>query len=171
MEIGSLDNLAFQKAEDTHVEMMLGIYNFYLINTTATFDHIPVSRDEFTRRIFICHEKYSTYLIRYSEEIAGFCFITQFRIKPPYNRTAEIGVYLKPESIGRGIGGEAILFLEKVAIGKQIRVLIASVSGENTSSLKLVQKMGYQECAHYREVGEKFGRLLDVVDFQKILKT
>ncbi|MBI2329156.1 MAG: N-acetyltransferase [Chloroflexi bacterium] len=104
-------------------------------------------------------------------ETAGFCFLTQYKKKEAYNRTAEIGVYLNPEFTGKGLGSSVVAFLEKVASSKQIRVVLASISGENTASIKLFQRMGFEKCAHYREVGEKFGRLLDVVDYQKILGT
>ena len=77
-------------------------------------------------------------------------------------------MYLKPEFTGKGIGKIAVDFLEKVAI-KQIKVIIASISGENAASIKLFQKMGYDQCAHYKQVGEKFGRLQDIVDYEKIL--
>jgi L-amino acid N-acyltransferase YncA len=46
---------------------------------------------------------------------------------------------------------------------------VASISAENTSSIRLSQQMGYEQCAHYKQVGEKFGRLVDVVEYQKIL--
>jgi L-amino acid N-acyltransferase YncA len=29
--------------------------------------------------------------------------------------------------------------------------------------------MGYEKCAHYKHVGEKFGRFVDVIDYEKIL--
>ena len=166
-----MENLTFQKADETDLDAILSIYNFYIVTTTAIFDYGPIPEDEIRRRIFIDHEKYQTYLIRNCNDVAGFCFITQFRKKKAYDRTAEIGVYLKPEFTGKGIGRETITFLEKEAIDKQIKVLIASISSENTKSIKLILKMGYERCAQYKEVAEKFDRLLDIVVFQKILKT
>ena len=166
-----MENLGFQKAEENDLETILDIYNFYIVTTTATFDHSKISREELLQRIFIGHEKYQTFLICYCNETAGFCFLTQYRKKEAYDSTAEIGVYLKPEFTGKGVGKEAVAFLEKVAISKQIRVVLASISGENIASTKLFQRMGFEKCAHYREVGEKFGRFLDIIDYQKILRT
>jgi phosphinothricin acetyltransferase len=164
-----MDNLTFQKAEENDLDIMLELYNFYLVTTTATFDYKPISREEFLHRIFITHEKYQTYLIRCQNETAGFCFLTQYHKKEAYNRTAEIGLYLKPEYTGRGIGEIAVAFLEKAAISKQIKVIVASISGENAASIKLFQKMGYKQCAYYKQIAEKFGRLLDIVEYEKIL--
>jgi phosphinothricin acetyltransferase len=164
-----MDNLIFHKAEEKDLESILELYNYYIVSTTAIFDQNKISREEFLQRIYVGHEKYQTYVIQYCNEPAGFCFLTQYRKKEAYDRTAEIGVYLKPEFIGKGIGSSVIAFLEKVANSKQIRVVLASISGENTASVKLFQRMGFEKCAHYREVAEKFGRFLDIVDYQKIL--
>ena len=77
----SLDNLIFQKAEETDLDTMLSIYNFYIVTTTATFDYNLISEDEFRRPIFINHGQYQTYLIHNYNDIAGFCFITQLEEK------------------------------------------------------------------------------------------
>jgi phosphinothricin acetyltransferase len=164
-----MDNLTFQPALENDLAVMLELYNFYIMTTTATFDHGQITPEEFRQRLFIGHEKYRTYLIRLHDETVGFCFLTQYRKKAAYDRTAEIGLYLKSEFTGKGIGDEAAAFLEKIAVSKGIRIIIASISGENTASLKLFQKMGYERCAHYRQVGEKFGRFVDVIDYEKIL--
>jgi phosphinothricin acetyltransferase len=164
-----MDNLTFQPAAANDLAAMLELYNFYIMNTTATFDHGQITPEEFRQRLFIGHEKYRTYIIRRDKETAGFCFLMQYRKKAAYDRTAEIGLYLKPEFTGKAIGDEAVTFLEKIAVNNGIRVIIASISGENTASIKLFQKMGYEKCAHYKQVGEKFGRFVDVIDYEKIL--
>jgi L-amino acid N-acyltransferase YncA len=166
-----MQNLTFQKASENDLEAILDVYNFYITTTTATFDLAPVTAEEFCQRIFINHDKYGVFLIRCGNELAGFCFINQFKRKKAYDRTAETGLYLKPAFTDKGMGREAVAFLEKTALDKQIRVLVTSISAENIASIKLMQKLGYEQCAHYKEVGEKFGRIIDVLDFQKILKS
>ncbi len=164
-----MKNLTFQKARETDLDVILEIYNFYILTSTATFDVGPISKEELLERISINHEIYQTYLIHYENEMIGFCFLTQFRKKKAYERTAEMGLYLKPQFTNKGLGKEATAFLEQVAAGRQIKVLVASICGENLASIRLAQEMGYEQCAHYKQVGEKFNRLLDVVEFQKVL--
>ena len=59
--------------------------------------------------------------------------------------------------------------LEKTAFKHGIKVLIGIISGDNQSSIKLFEKCGFEKCGHYKQVGEKFGKILDVVSYQKIL--
>ena len=97
------------------------------------------------------------------------CFLTQFRKKPAYDKSAEIGIYLKPEKTGQKLGPNIIKFLEEYAKENQIEVIIASISGENVNSIKLFNRMGYERCAHYKTIAVKFNRRLDLIHYQKIL--
>jgi phosphinothricin acetyltransferase len=80
-----------------------------------------------------------------------------------------VTIYLKPEYTGKGVGSRALEFLEKVAVEKKFHVLLAIICGENEQSINLFMRRGFEKCGHYREVGRKFGRLLDVVSYQKII--
>jgi phosphinothricin acetyltransferase len=71
--------------------------------------------------------------------------------------------------VGRGLGGRGAQFIEDVAKSNGIHVLVATICGENEASIRLFERNGYEKCAHFREVGKKFGRWLDVVAYQKIL--
>jgi phosphinothricin acetyltransferase len=48
-----------------------------------------------------------------------------------------------------------------------IHVLIGTLCGENYASIRLLEHMGYTKAAHLRNVGEKFGKILVVVMYQK----
>ena len=164
-----MDELYYKEVLKDELNIILNIYNYYIENTTANYYHNSVPVEILKSHIFINHDKYKTYLVYYQNDLIGFCYITRFRKKEAYYRTAEIGIYLKPEFAGMKFGEQIIPYLEKNAKSNQIKVLIASISNENSASIKLIEKMGYTKCAHYKEVAEKFGRILDVVDYQKIL--
>lgn len=159
--------IEFLEAKENDLNIMLDIYNNYIANSTVTFDLDKVTLEEFKNRIFINHSRYKTFLIYMDNELIGFCFLTQFRKKAAYDKTVELGLYLKPQFTGKGLGREIVSYLEHIAKQNQFEIIIASVSGENTSSLKLFKKLGYEQCAHYKEIAEKFGRKVDLIDFQK----
>ncbi len=163
-----MKKISFKEADENDLDIILDIYNYYILNTTANYYRKSVSSDILRSHIFINHDRYKTYLVYDQNEFAGFCYLTQFRKKDAYHRTGEIGVYLLPEHTRKKIGEQIITYLESVAKANQFKVIIASISNENTASNKLVQRMGFTKCAHYKEVAEKFGRLLDVIDYQKI---
>jgi phosphinothricin acetyltransferase len=145
------------------------IYDYYILNSTATFHKDLISIEELKSVILIAHPKYKSFLIDYEGETCGYCYISQYKKRPAYDRTAEITIYLKPEYSGKGIGKETLKLLETVAKNNEISVLIGIITGENQASIRLFEKCGYEKCAHFKKVGEKFDRLLDVVAYQKII--
>jgi phosphinothricin acetyltransferase len=54
------------------------------------------------------------------------------------------------------------------ALGKH--VLIAGVDADNAASLRFHERLGFERVGHFREVGFKFGRWLDLVLMQRILE-
>jgi L-amino acid N-acyltransferase YncA len=164
-----MENLLYKEAREEDLPHILDIYNYYIINSTANYYLSPILIQQFKNHVFTNHDTYKTYLIYNKDKMLGFCFITQFRKKDAYARTAEVGIYLKPDFTGKKFGEQIISQLEKVSKSNNIKVLIASISGENMPSMKLFEKMEYVQCAHYKQVAEKFGRILDTIDYQKIL--
>jgi len=116
------------------------------------------------------NKKYRSFLIKAENECYGFCYITQYKKRQAYDRTAEISLYLKSEFTGKGIGNTVLPFLEKVAKDNGISVLIGIISGDNGDSIKLFERNGYEKCGHLKQVGEKFNKILDVVSYQKIIQ-
>lgn len=164
-----MKEITFNNMREEDLSAALEIYNHYIATTTATFDPGPISMEKFRTRILLNHDLYKAYTIRQDGEIAGFCFLCQFKKHESYDRTAEVGIYLKPGQIRRGLGKRAVEHLEQVAAAKGLRILLASISGENEGSIEFFRGLGWEQCAHFRKIGEKWGRTIDVVFFQKSL--
>ena len=157
----------FKQVEKSDLPKIKVIYDWYILNSTATFHTEPINIEELGDMIFIEHPVYCSYLIYLETSLVGYCYLTNYKKRQAYNRTAEITVYLSPEYCGKGIGNEVLLFLENQAIQVGLKNLIGIISGNNRGSITLFEKSGYSRCAHFRNVGEKFGEILDVVAFQK----
>lgn len=161
--------IEFLELDEIYLPQILEIYNYYIKNTTATFHIHPLTLNEMRRIVFYSDPRFKTFVIFNNDQLCGYCILTRFKAREAYRITAEATLYLKPEFTGKGIGSQALRFLEKLARQKGFHSLIGGICGENTASLKLFEKNGYTKCAHYKEVGKKFGRLLDIVHYQKLL--
>jgi phosphinothricin acetyltransferase len=78
-------------------------------------------------------------------------------------------VYVRKEYHRRGIGRmleEAIIDHARSA---GFHTLIARIAGESAGSLRLHENLGFVHIGTMKEVGRKFGRLLDVHMMQKML--
>jgi len=166
-----MEETAFTDMQEEDLPVVLDIYNHYIATTTATFDPGPISIETLRTRILLNHGLYKAYVIHHVGEMVGFCFLSQFRKHESYDGTAEVGVYLKPEHTRRGLGTKAVRHLGQVGTAKGLRVLIASISGENEGSVEFFRRLGWEQCAHFKGVGEKWGRAIDVIFFQKSLES
>lgn len=160
-------NIIFQDLKVADFELVKNIYDWYIHNSTATFHTEPITVAQLSEFIFVGHELYPAYLIFAGGNVAGYCYLTAYRNRQAYLRTAEITVYLKKDFTGKGVGEKALVHLEQQARVKGLKNLIATIAGGNHASIKLFEKVGYCQCAHFKNIGEKFGQVLDVVMFQK----
>ncbi|PWD98494.1 GNAT family N-acetyltransferase [Marinilabilia rubra] len=162
--------VTFEKATLNDLVAIKEIYDYYITETTATFHTHPISFEELREVIPFYDKRYPSFLVKVEDKTAGYCYLSSFKKRQAYDRTAEATVYLKPEFCGQGIGFKTVTFLEEVAKKKNIKVLVGVITGTNENSIALFAKCGFEKCAHYKQVGQKFDELLDVVAYQKILE-
>jgi phosphinothricin acetyltransferase len=162
--------IKFEKATLNDLVAIKEIYDYYITETTATFHTHPVSFEELREIIPFHNKKYPSFIVKADGKTAGYCYLCQFKKRQAYDRTAEATVYLKPEYCGQGIGFQTVSFLEKEALKRDIKVLLGTITGTNENSIRLFAKCGFEKCAHFRQVGQKFNELLDVVIYEKILE-
>lgn len=160
-------DIRFEEIKEQDLPEVKKIYDWYIANSTATFHTEPIRIDQLKEFIYIDHPLYSSYFICAGSDIAGYCFLTYYKNRQAYQRTAEITVYLKPDFCQKGLGRMALQYLENKAKEKGLKNLIGIISGDNDKSIKLFAHAGFTQCAHFKNVGEKFNKVLDVLAFQK----
>lgn len=161
--------LKFVPTQESHVDKILDIYNYYIANSTATFSIEPLSREEMKSILFSGLLRFPSYAMVVDEKIVGYVLMNRYKPREAYDKTAEVTVYLHPDEVGKGYGNQAMSFIEGVAVEYQFHALLGVICAENTESVSLFKKHGYFQCAHFREVGEKFNRVLDVLIYEKLI--
>ncbi len=161
--------IEFFPVTEQDLPLVKEIYDYYILNTTATFHAEKITIDELREFLFIGDPKYPSFLIRENGDVIGYCFLTRYKKRQAYDRTAEISIYLAPERMGKGIGPIAMKYLEEAARKAGIRVLVCTLSADNRASIRLCEKAGYEQAGQLKRIGEKFGKVLDVVIYQKEL--
>ncbi len=156
-------------------QSILDIYNEAVLNTTASYDYEPSTLE---RRLawFDAHER-DDYAIWVAVDeaapngprVIGWSSLSRFHDRPGYRFTCENSIYVAAERRGQGIGNTLMTPLITSARKRGLHVIIAAIDASNEASIRLHAKHGFQKVAHFREVGFKFGRWLDVVDMQLTL--
>lgn len=104
------------------------------------------------------------------DDILGHATYFQFRGGPGYARSMEHTVVLHPQAWGRGTGRRLMSAIEEHARSAGTHSMIAGVSSENPNGIAFHARIGYRHVATIPEVGYKFGRWMDLVVMQKLLK-
>ncbi len=144
------------------------IYNDAVLNTIATFDTQPKTLEE-QKAWFDEHGmKYPLMVAEIDGAITGWASLSRWSGRCAYANTAEISVYVSGTHRGKGIGGK--LVREIVAEGQRVglHTLIARIADGNEVSIRLHESAGFKHIGIMHEVGEKFGKLIDVYMMQKI---
>lgn len=138
------------------------IYNYYILNTHHTFETEPLEVEEMLERIGEVGDKYPFLVAEEDDVILGYVYATQFKLRQAYKHSVEASIYVRHEAKQKGIGSEIYeKFLEKIA-ETSIHAIMAGISLPNDASVRFHQKIGFEKVAHFKEVGYKLGRWIDV---------
>lgn len=150
---------------------MLAIYNEIVANTTAIYNDKPSSLDE--RREWLRVRRgggWPVLAAMRGDELVGYASFAEFRgAWPGYLHSVEHSVYVRADCRHQGIGSALVRSLLPLAAALDKHVMIGGIDAANEGSLRLHERLGFQRVAHFREVGRKFGRWLDLVFVQRFV--
>jgi phosphinothricin acetyltransferase len=164
-----MNSVSFKPYDETYLPEILDIYTYYIVNSTATCQITPIDMDAMRQILEPESPRYKSFVILEDGVLCGYALFTRFKTREAYNDTAEATIYLRQGYTGKGIGGLALELIEKEAKAAGIHVLVALISSENSSSIRLFEKCGYFKCADFKECSFKFGRYFGLVCLQKII--
>lgn len=145
------------------------IYNYYVLKTSITFEEHPVQKDEMTKRIRETTAKLPWLIWCANGHILGYCYASAWKNRPAYRLSVETTVYLHAEALGNRIGSQLYEALISELQQRSVHAAIAGIALPNPASIALHEKFGFEKVAHFKEVGFKFGRWIDVGYWQLII--
>jgi phosphinothricin acetyltransferase len=164
--------ISIRDANQTDLPQILGIYNDVIEQTTAVFSYskhtIEMRTEWFQSRQ---QGNFPIYVAEYENEILGFSSYGPFRTWPAYQYTVENSIYVAKSHRGRGISKLLMKPLIEQAIRQQYHVIIAGIEASNQISIRIHESFGFTEVAHFKEVGYKFGKWLDLKFLELVLHT
>jgi phosphinothricin acetyltransferase len=164
--------ITIRPAIETDLPAILNIYNDVIVNTTAVFEYRPHTLD--MRKVWFAAKQEQGHPVFVAEEngvLLGLSSIGPFRAWAAYQYTVENSVYVAHAARGKGIG--KLLLPPVIAAAKQLNLhtIVAGIEATNEASLRLHRFFGFEESAHFKQVGYKFGRWLDLKFLQLLLDT
>lgn len=146
------------------------IYNHYVAHTIVTFEEAAIAADEMLRRIDDVRGSALPWLVAEEDgRVVGYAYATRWRMRSGYRFSTEVTVYLSPDNGGRGLGSQLYTELFARLRARGVHAVMGGIALPNEASIALHEKFGLQKVAHFRQVGFKFDRWIDVGYWQAVL--
>ncbi|HUI06707.1 MAG TPA: GNAT family N-acetyltransferase [Verrucomicrobiae bacterium] len=161
--------MTIRRAGLADVPAITDIYNEAILTTTATFDTEPKSVAERTEWLQSHDERHPVLVAEMAGKVVGWAALTRWSERHAYEDTAETSFYVHSTYRGRGIGRKLKAAIIEEARRLRYHTLLARVAEGSGESVHLNEDAGFVHVGTLKEVGRKFGRLLDVHIMQKLL--
>lgn len=145
------------------------IQNHYVVHSTATFLTEPLTLEQRLAWLGGRSPAHPVTVAQVDGSIVGWGALEIFRTRPAYRHTAELSIYVHHDRHRRGTGRAILADLLARARALKYHALVGGCCSESTAIIALLEASGFTRVAHFREVGRKFGRWLDVVFLQILL--
>jgi phosphinothricin acetyltransferase len=151
-----------RKVDLADAAQIADIYNYYILNTHHTFETEALSVEEMETRIVETSEDYPYLVAEFDGVIQGYVYAAQFKLRQAYKHSVEVSIYVRNQAKQKGIGSDLYQRMLEELAETDVHALMAGISLPNEASVRFHEKLGYEKVAHFREVGYKLGRWVDV---------
>src|SRR3954451_13894049 len=156
-------DIIIREAVREDILQMLNIYNEVILNTTAVYNYDPHTLEMRTEWFETKQQQgFPVFVAEENNVIVGFSTIGPFRAWQAYKYTVENSVYVKADCRGKGVGKLLMPPLINAAKRLGLHAIVAGIDATNDVSIVLHKQFGFVEVAHFKEVGYKFDRWLDL---------
>ena len=147
------------------------IYNYEVRTGVATLDLEEKTLDERQAWLEVHNtENHPLYVSECDGVVSGYVSLSSYREKEAYCSTVELSIYIAPEYRGMGIASALMDFILDLA-RKDPRThnVVSVITAGNAASVHLHEKFGFTYCGTIPQVGTKFGRCLDIVNYSLLV--
>lgn len=138
------------------------IYNYYILNTVVTFEESALSIGEMQTRITAKDPNMPWMVYEIENQVIGYAYASNWKHRSAYNLSLESTIYLDPKASDKGFGTKLYGALIKQLEHQKFHAIIGGISLPNEASIRLHEKLGFKKVAHFKEVGFKFNKWVDV---------
>ncbi len=157
-----------RRAEPSDLESITTIYNDAVLKTVSTFDTEPKTVDERASWFEEHGPRHPILVAESGGTVAAWISLSEWSDRRAYSDTAEVSLYVAENFRGKGIGGKLLEAALNEGREVGLHTIVSRIAGGNDTSVRLHESFGFQHIGIMKEVGRKFGKLIDVYLMQKI---
>ncbi|KAF1071717.1 MAG: L-methionine sulfoximine/L-methionine sulfone acetyltransferase [Pseudomonas citronellolis] len=162
--------MLIRDAIEADLAALRDIYNDAVLNTTAIFNDQVIDTDN--RRAWLEQRRQAGFPVLVAERdgsVVGYASYGPWRAFDGFRETVEHSVYVRADQRGQGLGPLLMQALIARAKAQGLHVMVAGIESGNLASIALHQRLGFTVTGQMPQVGQKFGRWLDLTFMQLTL--
>lgn len=156
--------------KESDISSCLKIYNWYILNSSATFEITPLTLDAFRQRVHTIQKKYPWIVLEEEGEIKGYAYLDAFHERVAYQWTCDLSIYLDHEQRGKGYGKQLMSSILSLAETDGYHNVVSIVTEGNRASEAMHDAFGFEKKAFFEKFGYKNAQWLGVSYYVKTLK-
>jgi phosphinothricin acetyltransferase len=166
----SQSDLKIREVSVSDAPDIAGIYNWYIENTSVTFEMEPVTAAVMAERIEQAGPQDPWIVFEKANHVLGYAYAAPWKSRAAYAQAKETSVYVHHKFGGQGIGLALMKNLIDKIRSEPIHVLIAGITLPNSASVALHEKLGFTPVGQFVQVGYKFDQYIDVGYWQLLME-
>ncbi|UUC49741.1 GNAT family N-acetyltransferase [Pseudomonas citronellolis] len=162
--------MLIRDANPTDLGALRDIYNDAVLNTTAIWNEVSIDLDN--RRAWLelrAQQGFPVLVAEDAGEVVGYASYGPWRAFDGFRETVEHSVYVRADQRGKGVGPQLMQALVDRARDQGLHVMVAAIESGNVASIRLHERLGFATTGQMPQVGQKFGRWLDLTFMQLVL--
>lgn len=147
------------------------IYNHYVLCSTCTYQMEPETAEGRLAWFSGRTSRHPVIVVEAEGVVVGWGSLSAFHKREAFAGTVENSVYVHHEWQRRGLGRLLLEeLLRRAEAEPSLHTIVAAISSDQEGSILLHGRLGFTDCGRIREAGRKFGRLMDMVYMQRMLR-
>lgn len=145
--------MIYRNATLNDLPAIVAIYNSTIASRLVTADTEP-STVEDKMDWFKKHQSANRplWVVENGTEMIGWVSFNNFYGRPAYDGTAELSIYLHPQSRGKGYGKKILQYCIEQAPSLNIHTLLGFIFSHNKPSIVLFEQAGFEEWGLLKDI-------------------
>jgi phosphinothricin acetyltransferase len=165
------ENIIIRAAEHRDLLYLVDIYNYEVEHSTATLDINPQTSEQRHEWLIAHNVKNHPLIVAEADnKVVGYASLSPYREKEGYSCTVELSIYVSTNFRKHGVA--SILLASIIDLARKdpsIHTIISIITEGNEASANLHKKFGFSLCGTVKEAGYKFGRFIDIDQYQLLV--
>ena len=140
------------------------LYNYYITETTVTFETSPMTEEDFAERITGVSRFFPFFVWEDERDgaVLGYAYLSPFSPRGAYRFTCDLSIYVERNARGRGIGHALLSAITEAAKKQGFHTMISVITSQNEPSMRFHAREGFVHTASIDGIAYKKGQWLGI---------